>query len=159
MAAVGLGLMTVAACGRSPAASPVSPITLNQAGYATELRQSFGQYHWPPDYRPDTDRLIEATQPLADERLSAGVTRTVLDIVNSCAWYLSWDAATARGDREASEGALRVMAGKLTRYPPAEDLRGKEFVTRAAERAKAGDPEMARQYVRANCQTVRWRGK
>lgn len=85
--------------------------------------------------------------------------QATLGVVNTCAWYLSWDAATARKDHVASEGALKVMAGELAKYPPPQDLGGREFVTRVAERAKAGDPALARQYVLANCDTTAWIGR
>lgn len=151
-------LVTVAACDQGPAPSPAVPTPLDRAGYATELRKFYDRFRWPSDYRPDLDRLIEATRPAADERLPAGVTRAVLNVVNSCAWYLSWDAATARRDDAASGSALRVMTEDLTNYPPPKDQEGRDFVIRVAERAKAGDPAPARQYVRANCDTTRWAG-
>jgi hypothetical protein len=146
-----------AACGRTQEPPQAAPTTVvDQAGYDVELRQNYSRLTWPPDYRPDLDRLIEATRPTSDERLPAGVTLTVLQVVDSCAWYLSWDAARSRADQAASERALQVMAGELTRFPPGEDLAGKQFVELVAERARAGDPALARQYVLANCDTTVW---
>ncbi|MFC8825140.1 hypothetical protein ACFT9I_07245 [Streptomyces sp. NPDC057137] len=79
--AVGLCLVTAAACGQTPTAPQAAPIALDQTRCAAELKQSDDRFrrppdYRPPDYRPDVDRLVEATRPAADERLPTGITRT-----------------------------------------------------------------------------------
>ncbi|MET0133315.1 MAG: hypothetical protein ABW215_06950 [Kibdelosporangium sp.] len=159
LAFVALCMLVGVACGREqpePQAVPASIVVVDQAGYGKELRDHYGGFRWPPDFRPDVDRLVTATQPAPAERVQSGVARTVLNVVNSCAWYLSWDTAHSRADHQAIGDALQVMTDVLTTFPPPADPVGKEFVERVAAQAEIGDPEPARQYVATNCPEIVW---
>jgi hypothetical protein len=153
-----LGGTTISSCGRdsTPPPSVTQVVVLDENGYAAELRETYPRLGWPADYRPDVDRLIAATKPAPGEQVQQGVSRQVLAVVNSCAWYRSWDAGRERGDTTAAAKALAVLTDVLTKYPPEQDLAGRSFVRQAAEHAKAGNPDLARQYVTANCESTAW---
>jgi hypothetical protein len=121
------------------------------------VRSTHDELRRPADFRPDVDRLIEVTGPASDELAPAVNAGLALRVVNTCAWYLSWDAARSRHDQAAVDAALRVMADDLPGFPPPDDVGGREFVRRAAERAGAGDPGQVLDYVAANCASTAWR--
>jgi hypothetical protein len=140
-------VLFVAGCGAN-AAEPAEPV-----GHADEMRSLYSTMKWPSDVRPDLDALIEATAPAPGEQ---GFARQALAVVNTCAWYRSWDAAVARGDERQAATALDAVRHLVTRYPPEADTAGRRFVRDAADRAAAGDPALVRDYVDANCSGTRW---
>lgn len=144
MRLVCLLLLFVAGCGAT--AEPV-------VEYSDEVRSLYSTMKWPSDVRPDLDALIKATAPAEGDQ---GFPHQALAVVNTCAWYRSWDAATSRGDTASASSALAVMKDVVTRYPPADDTAGRQFVRDAAEKAASGDPALVRDYVDANCFDTRW---
>jgi hypothetical protein len=155
------GVMSLAGCRSGTQASPAAVHRSSAAdfvdatGYRAALQRSFAAYRWPADFRPDLDVLADKSGPPAGARMSAGGERTVLEIVNRCAWYLSWDAARTRGGKAAAAAALRVMTDVLPAYG-ASDPDGQQLARDTARRATLGDPALARQYVRANCDTTKF---
>jgi hypothetical protein len=145
MRLVFLLLLFVAGCGAAVSTSPV--------GYPDEVRSLYSTMKWPADVRPDLEALIKATAPAEGER---GFARQALAVVNTCAWYRSWDAAVSRGDTTAAASALDAITNLVTRYPPEDDKAGRQFVRDAAAKAAAGDPAPVRDYVDANCFDTRW---
>ncbi|MEV6241597.1 hypothetical protein [Lentzea sp. NPDC051838] len=139
-------LLFVAGC--SATAAPAEPV-----GYADEVRSLYSTMRWPADVRPDLDALIKATTPAADEQ---SYSRQALAVVNTCAWYRSWDAAVTRGDSAAASSSLDAITNLVTRYPPEDDKAGRQFVRDAPARAAAGDPAPVRDYVDANCFDTKW---
>jgi hypothetical protein len=137
-------LLFAAGCGAAPA-SPVE--------YPDEVRSLYSTMKWPADVRPDLEALIKATAPPAGEQ---GFARQALAVVNTCAWYRSWDAAVTRGDSAAAGPALDAITNLVTRYPPEDDKPGRQFVRDAAAKAAAGDPAPVRDYVDANCFDTKW---
>jgi hypothetical protein len=155
-----LGGIMVTACGQGSKSQLSEPliVVLDEVAYADELRQSYPRFEWPSDYRPDLEQLIAATRPASDEHIQQGVSRQVLAVVNTCAWYQSWDAGRQRGDTAATVKAMQVITEVLVTYPPDQDPDGRTFVQEAADHARAGNPDLARQYVLANCDTTIWVG-
>lgn len=137
-------VLFVAGCG-AQAAEPV--------GYPVEVRSLYSTMKWPQDVRPDLDALIKATAPAAGEQ---GFATQALAVVNTCAWYRSWDAAVSRGDQAQVATALDAISHLVTRYPPEDDAAGRQFVRDAAAKAAAGDPVLVRDYVDANCSDTKW---
>jgi hypothetical protein len=144
MRAVFLLLLFVAGCGASSAA----PIA-----YPDEVRSLHSTMKWPADVRPDLDALIRATAPAPDEQ---GFPHQALAVVNTCAWYRSWDLAVSRGDTAGAASALDAITNLVTRYPPEDDTAGRRLVRDAAAKAAAGDPAPVRDYVDANCFDTKW---
>lgn len=136
-------LLFVAGCGSS--AEPV--------GYPDEVRSLYSTMKWPSDVRPDLDALIKATAPAPDEQ---GFPHQALAVVNTCAWYRSWDAAVTRGDTAGAASALDAITNLVTRYPPEDDEAGRRLVRDVAAKASAGDPAPVRDYVDANCFDTKW---
>jgi len=122
-------------------------------GYPDEVRSLYSTMRWPSDVRPDLEALIKATAPPDGEQ---GFARQALAVVNTCAWYRSWDAAVTRGDTVSAASALDAITNLVTRYPPEGDKAGREFVRDAAAKAAAGDPAPVRDYVDANCFDTKW---
>jgi hypothetical protein len=146
----------------SPTSASASTRTSGRSGefvdataYRAALLKTYAAFHWPADYRPDLDALAAQSGPPPGARISAGGEQTVLEIVNRCAWYLSWDAARRRHDSAAAAGALAVMTDVLPTYGAA-DPDGQQLARDTAQRAGLGDPALARQYVRANCDTTKF---
>lgn len=108
---------------------------------------------WPADVHPDLEALIRATSPPDGER---GFARQALAVVNTCAWYRSWDAAVGRSDSAGAASALDAITNLVTRYPPEDDKAGRQFVRDAALKAAAGDSAPVRDYVDANCFDTKW---
>ncbi|WP_439663192.1 hypothetical protein ACSHWB_18165 [Lentzea sp. HUAS TT2] len=123
------------------------------AGYPDEVRSLYSAMKWPPDVRPDLEALIKATAPAQGEQ---GFARQALAVVNTCAWYRSWDAAVVRGDQAHAATALDAIEHLVTRYPPEADTAGRRFVRDAAAKASSGDPALVRDYVDANCFDTTW---
>ena len=136
-------VLFVAGCGAS--AEPV--------GYPDEVRSLYSTMKWPSDVRPDLDALIKATAPAPDEQ---GFPHQALAVVNTCAWYRSWDAAVTRGDTASAASALDAITNLVTRYPPQDDEAGRRLVRDVAAKAAAGDPAPVRDYVDANCFDTKW---
>ena len=99
--------------------------------------------------------LAEKSGPGPD-RAPAGSERIVLEITNSCAWYLDWEDARKRGDRPAESKALEVMGEVLPKFSP-EDPDGQRYARETAAKARAGDGSQAADYVTSNCESVVWK--
>ncbi|GLZ34540.1 hypothetical protein Lesp02_67270 [Lentzea sp. NBRC 105346] len=147
-------LLFLAGCGTARSAAPST--VLDADGYAAEVRSTYPKMRWPADVRPDLDALITATTPPPDEAIQPGLSRQVLGVVNTCAWYRSWDAATGRGDAEQAKAGLRVITDVVTQYPPEVDRAGRDYVRDAAAHAADGNPDLVRDYVEANCFDTKW---
>ncbi|MDX8036551.1 hypothetical protein SK803_40690 [Lentzea sp. BCCO 10_0856] len=137
-------LLFVAGCGAN-AAEPL--------GYPDEVRSLHSTMKWPADVRPDLDALIKATAPAEGEQ---GFAHQALAVVNTCAWYRSWDVAVLRDDKAQAATALDAIEHLVTRYPPEDDTAGRQFVRDAAAKASSGDPALVRDYVDANCFDTKW---
>lgn len=146
-----LGLLLLAACGQQQA--PALRV-LDQQQYTAALHEQYKAFQWPADRRPDLAVLAERSGP-GDAKIQAGGETVVLEIANSCAWYLTWDAARARGDAEAERLAFKVIDEVLPTYTP-QDPAGQKYARDTAVKAKAGDKSMVDDFVAANCDTVRW---
>lgn len=128
---------------------------VDQNGYETALKKSVSQYRWPKDYTPDLPALLAQTGPGDQGQIQAGGEHTVLGIINSCAWYLSWNSARKDKRKTDAAAALKVMTEVVPGYSK-EDPDGQTFARQAAEKAGLGDPTMALQFVTANCDNTKW---
>ena len=145
-----LAVAVVAGC-----ASPQpQPQLVDQQQYAKAVRDSSSAFTWPEGRKPDLAVLAEKSGPGPD-RAPAGSERIVLEITNSCAWYLGWEDARKRGDRTAESQALQVMDEVLPKFSP-EDPDGQRYARETAAKAKAGDGSQAADYVTSNCESVVW---
>lgn len=143
-------LLLLAGCGTAQSAAP--PVL----DYPAEIRAQYPLMKWPADVTPDLDALIKLTGPPAGEQAPPGQSRQTLAVVNTCAWYRSWDLAVQRGDAAAVAASLAAMTDVVTRYPPEADAAGREYVRDAARQAAAGNGDLARDYVSANCFDTKW---
>lgn len=140
----------------SGCASPQpQPQLVDQRQYAKAVRDSSSAFTWPDGRRPDLDVLAEKSGPGPD-KAPAGSERIVLEITNSCAWYLGWQDARKRGDQAAESQALKVMGEVLPKFSP-EDPDGQRYARETAAKAKAGDGAQAADYVTSNCESVVWK--
>ncbi|WP_158717806.1 hypothetical protein [Streptomyces sp. NRRL F-2664] len=159
--AAGLSALPTGCAGGPGAGSPVPgppPVLLDQQGFDAALRRAAGDFRWPADHRPDLDRLSRNSAPRGTDAAPAGSERIILEIANSCAWYLSWAAAHDRADAAAAAAALQVLEEVLPTYGP-QDPDGRRFAEEAAAGARAGDGSLARQFTEANCDgAITWAG-
>ena len=146
-----LAVVLAAGC----AAPQAQPQLVDQRQYAEAVRDSSAKFTWPAGREPDLAVLAEKSGPGPD-RAPAGSERIVLEITNSCAWYLGWEDARKRGDRTAESRALEVMDEVLPKFSP-EDPDGQRYARETAARAKEGDGSQAADYVANNCESVRWK--
>ncbi len=105
------------------------------------------------DHKPDVEQIIERNRPAANELRERGMERGILGIINTCAWYLSWNDARQQGDATAVVQALTVMTDVLPGY--ARELGGPEpekAYRDTARKAGLGDPTDALSFVKANCE-------
>lgn len=135
-------------------ASPAEPKLVGQQEYAKAVRDSYSAFTWPDGRKPDLEVLAEKSGP-GDGNAPSGSERIVLEITNSCAWYLDWEDARRRGDQSAAAAALKVMGEVLPRFSP-EDPDGQKYARETAAKAQQGDGGLAADYVAANCESVRW---
>ncbi|MDX8029589.1 hypothetical protein SK803_05170 [Lentzea sp. BCCO 10_0856] len=144
----------VAGCAtRQPATAPASFV--DQQQYTKAMRDNSSAFTWPEGRTPDLTVLAERSGPGPDEA-PAGSERIVLEITNSCAWYLGWEDARKRGDQSAATAALKVMDEVLPRFSP-EDPDGQRYARETAAKAKAGDGSLAADYVANNCESLVWK--
>jgi hypothetical protein len=146
-----LAVALVAGCA---APQPAAVRLVDQQQYTKAMRDSSSTFTWPDGRRPDLAVLAEKSGPGTD-KAPAGSERIVLEITNSCAWYLGWEDARKRGDEAAAARALRVMDEVLPKYSP-EDPDGQRYARETAKKAKAGDGAQAADYVTSNCDAVVW---
>lgn len=142
----------VAGCSSPPPPAPVQLV--DQQQYTKALQDTYSRFTWPPGRKPDLAVLAEKSGP-GQDRLPAGSERIVLEISNSCAWYLDWADARQRGDQAAAAAALKVMDEVLPKFSP-EDPDGQRYARETAAKAKTGDGAQAADYVTANCEAVLW---
>lgn len=139
----------------SPAPQQQATVQLvDQQQYAKAMRDNYSAFTWPKGHRPDLAVLAEKSGP-GEDRLPSGSERVILEITNSCAWYLDWAEARRRGDQAAATAALKVMDEVLPKFSP-EDPDGQRYARETAAKAKAGDGTQAADYVTSNCDAVRW---
>lgn len=127
---------------------------MDQRQYAEAVRDGFAKFTWPDGRKPDLAVLAEKSGPGPD-KAPAGSERIVLEITNSCAWYLGWEDARKRGDQAAVAKALRVMDEVLPKFSP-EDPDGQRYARETVTKARAGDGTLAADYVTNNCESVLW---
>lgn len=127
---------------------------MDQRQYAEAVRDGFAKFTWPDGRKPDLAVLAEKSGPGPD-KAPAGSERIVLEITNSCAWYLGWEDARKRGDQAAAAKALRVMDEVLPKFSP-EDPDGQRYARETVTKARAGDGTLAADYVTNNCESVLW---
>lgn len=84
------------------ASPPAQPTLVGQQEYVKAMGDSYSAFTWPHSRKPDLAVLAEKCAPSGSERI-------VLEITNSCAWYLDREDALRRGDRWAAAAALKVM--------------------------------------------------
>ena len=144
-----LAVVLVAGC-----ASPQAQL-VDQRQYAKAMRDSSSRFTWPAGREPDLAVLAEKSGP-GQDKAPAGSERIVLEMTNSCAWYLGWQDARERGDRTAESKALKVMDEVLPKFSP-EDPDGQRYARETAAKAKAGDGSLAADYVTNNCESVLWK--
>ena len=152
-------LFLVVGCASAPVTPPAPVVVLDAAGYAAEFQATYVDLTWPVDYRPELSTLIKVTAPDPGQGVEKGYSRRVLDVVNTCAWYKSWDSAVRRHDSATANAALTVMTDVLTGYPPPIDTAGRVFVQDAADHARSGNPDLARQYVLSELEARRGTGR
>ncbi|MDX3664165.1 hypothetical protein PV646_43350 [Streptomyces sp. ID05-26A] len=146
-----LALVLLAGC----SAPPAQPALVDQRKYTRDMREGSAKFAWPDGREPDLGVLAEKSGPGPD-RAPAGSERIVLEITNSCAWYLGWEDARKRGDQNAQTAALKVMDEVLPKFSP-EDPGGQRYARETAAKAKAGDGSLAMDYVTNNCESVLWK--
>lgn len=149
------GLLAVALLAGCTAAPPAEPRLVDQVQYTRDMRDGSAKFTWPDGREPDLVVLAEKSGPGPD-KAPAGSERIVLEITNSCAWYLGWQDARDRGDRQAESAALKVMDEVLPTFSP-EDPDGQRYARETAAKARAGDGSLAAGYVTNNCESVRWK--
>lgn len=137
------------------AAPQAAPQFVDQRQYTEAMRDGSAKFTWPDGRRPDLAVLAEKSGPGPD-KAPAGSERVVLEITNSCAWYLGWEDARTRGDQAAAGKALQVMDEVLPKFSP-EDPDGQRYARETAEKARAGDGSLAADYVANNCESVSWK--
>jgi hypothetical protein len=137
------------------AAPQAQPQLVDQQQYAEAVRDSSAKFTWPDGRSPDLAVLAEKSGPGPD-KAPAGSERIVLEITNSCAWYLGWEDARQRGDQTAESKALEMMHKVLPKFSP-EDPDGQRYARETAAKAKQGDGSLAADYVANNCESVRWK--
>ncbi len=146
-----LAVVVVSGC----AAPQAQPLLVDQQQYATAVRDGSSKFTWPDGRTPDLAVLAEKSGPGPD-KAPAGSERIVLEMTNSCAWYLGWEDARKRGDDTAASRALKVMDEVLPKFSP-EDPDGQRYARDAAAKARTGDGSLAADYVANNCESVRWK--
>ncbi|MEU3647516.1 hypothetical protein AB0E59_29310 [Lentzea sp. NPDC034063] len=146
-----LALALLAGC----AAPPAEPQLVDQQRYTRDMRDGSAKFTWPDGRRPDLDVLAEKSGPGPD-KAPPGSERIVLEITNSCAWYLGWEDARGRGDQAAAAAALKVMGEVLPTFSP-EDPDGQRYARETAAKAGQGDGSLAADYVTNNCESVLWK--
>ncbi|SBW28094.1 putative secreted protein [Candidatus Protofrankia californiensis] len=150
-------LFLAAGCGSSGKPSGGSPGFYDGPAFVVAMNKAYATYTWPSDRRPDLQKLIDQNKPGTGQKRQAGAERMVLGIINTCAWYLSWNDARQRGDAPAVDKALAVMTNVIPGYT-AGSPDNQQYVIDAARKASLGDSTKALNYVSANCDssTVRW---
>ena len=146
-----LALALLAGC----TAPPAPPQLVDQQRYTQDMRDGSARFTWPDGRNPDLGVLAEKSGPGPD-KAPAGSERIVLEITNSCAWYLGWQDARQRGDEAAASKALKVMDEVLPKFSP-EDPDGQRYAREAAAKARQGDGSLAADYVTNNCESVLWK--
>ena len=148
-----LAVSLLAGCA-TPQRSPQAQF-VDQQQYAKAMRDSASKLSWPDGRTPDLDVLAENSGPGPD-KAPAGSERIVLEMTNSCAWYLGWEDARKRGDDTAAGKALKVMDEVLPKFSP-EDPDGQRYARETAAKARNGDGSLAADYVANNCESVVWK--
>ncbi|WP_394621737.1 hypothetical protein JNUCC0626_22430 [Lentzea sp. JNUCC 0626] len=147
-----LALVLLTGCAAPPQQVPE---LVDQQRYARDLQDGSARFSWPDSRKPDLGVLAEKSGPGPD-RAPAGSERIVLEITNSCAWYLDWEDARKRGDQAAATKALQVMGEVLPKFSP-EDPDGQRYARETAAKAERGDGSLAADYVTNNCDSVLWK--
>lgn len=137
-----------------PPRQPVAVELVDQQQYTKALQDTYSRFTWPEGREPDLAVLAEKSGP-GQDKLPSGSERVVLEITNSCAWYLHWEDARKRGDQAATSAALKVMDEVLPKFSP-EDPDGQRYARDTAAKARAGDGSQAADYVANNCDAVLW---
>ncbi|MFI6100479.1 hypothetical protein ACIA8G_33445 [Lentzea sp. NPDC051213] len=151
-----LGALVACAALAGCAAPQPAPVQLvDQQQYVKAMQDSYSTFTWPQSRMPDLTVLAEKSGPGPD-RMPSGSERVVLEITNSCAWYLDWEDARRRGDQTAVAAALKVMDEVLPKFSP-EDPDGQRYARETAAKAKTGDGAQAADYVANNCDSVSWK--
>ena len=140
----------------SPAAAPVDQF-LDQRGYEHALRTAYQDFAWPTGYRPNLARLAADSGPPPNARVQAGSEKMVLGMVNSCAWYLSWNTAHKTGRRTDAAHALDVMQHQLPALAP-DQTAGRQLAEDIARTAADDNSAPALAFVRNNCSNIQWTG-
>ena len=148
-------LTAVALLAGCAAPQPTLVSFVDQRQYTEAMRDNSSAFTWPDGRKPDLTVLAEKSGPGTD-KAPAGSERIVLEITNSCAWYLGWEDARRRGDQTAASNALRVMDEVLPKFSP-EDPDGQRYARDTAAKAKQGDGSLAADYVANNCDSVLWK--
>ena len=146
-----LALALLAGC----TAPPAEPQLVDQQRYTQDMLDGSAKFSWPDGREPDLGVLAERSGPGPD-KAPAGSERIVLEITNSCAWYLGWQDARDRGDQQAESAALKVMDEVLPTFSP-EDPDGQRYARETAAKARTGDGSLAAGYVTNNCESVHWK--
>lgn len=149
------GLLALALLAGCAAPQAAEPRLVDQQQYTRDMRDGSAKFTWPDGRKPDLAVLAEKSGPGPDKAPS-GSERIVLEITNSCAWYLGWEDARKRGDQTAQTAALKVMDEVLPKFSP-EDPDGQRYARETAAKAKAGDGSLAADYVANNCESVLWK--
>jgi hypothetical protein len=150
-----IGLLAAALLAGCAAAPPAESQLVDQQRYTRDMRDGSAKFTWPDGREPDLGVLAEKSGP-GQDKAPAGSERIVLEITNSCAWYLGWEDARKRGDRQAESAALKVMDEVLPTFSP-EDPDGQRYARETDAKARAGDGSLAADYVTNNCESVLWK--
>lgn len=129
---------------------------IDSAHFRAALHQISAKYTWPADHRPDLDALGRQTDP--GGLIGADGPRVVMEIINECAWDLSWLAARDSGDAAVERQALDTLTNVIPKLPTL-DKSGRQFARDAATKARLGDPSLVQQFPLANCDNTKWIGK
>jgi hypothetical protein len=162
VAAAALVTASLVGCGHAigPAPSPAEASAtrlLDESGYAQALRGSYKDYAWPAGYRPDLRRLAADSGPPPNARVEAGSEKMVLSLVNTCAWYLSWDSEQKTNHHAETAHALDVMLNRLPALAP-DPAAGRKLAVDIARSAAAGNSGPALEFVQNNCSNIQWTG-
>lgn len=121
-------------------------------GYQEEARAAYGTFEWPRNVGPSLDEILHQNRPQEGQFYQEGSAIVMMETVNSCAWYLSWNTAHQNDDSAAVTSALAVMADRIPRDAGAkEGPEVEKFYQEIARKASLGDGSGAVDFLRANC--------